>query len=183
MRLEDTLSNKRMSVASLPAKIRRNRKELLVGFAWLAPRGVAAHQPVGQNWGRSILLPPGREVSERVLGICSPCIRSGDVARQMLIHMNRTVTIFLGCFLGALLFISIGAFLFLVPALSWISGTIVLLGLVLMFLLGIQTGARRIKVVEPKGLNGGWLIHPIDLAEACRIYDLRAWNLYDHRSR
>ena len=62
--------------------------------------------------------------------------------------MSRQVTILAAFFLGALLLGSIGSFLLFVPAISWISVTVVLLGMVLMFLLGVQTGARRIRITK-----------------------------------
>lgn len=68
--------------------------------------------------------------------------------------MNRHVTILLGFFLGAALLGSIGAFLFYVPAMSWITGTVVLLGMVLMFLLGVHTGGRRIRILRHVSIVG-----------------------------
>lgn len=62
-----------------------------------------------------------------------------------MISMSRNVTIILGCFLGTMLLASIGGFLFYVPAVSWITFIVVVVGMVLMFLLGMQTGARRIR--------------------------------------
>ena len=60
--------------------------------------------------------------------------------------MSRQVTLLTAFFLGVLILGSIGAFLLYVPAISWISVTIVLTGMVLMFLLGVQAGARRIRI-------------------------------------
>jgi uncharacterized membrane protein YedE/YeeE len=59
--------------------------------------------------------------------------------------MSRHLTIILGFLLSALLLASIGGFLFYVPALSWVTCIVVLVGMILMFLLGVQTGARRIR--------------------------------------
>jgi hypothetical protein len=59
--------------------------------------------------------------------------------------MSRNVTIILGFLLGVMLLGSIAGFLFYVPAVSWITFIVVVIGMVLMFLLGIQTGARRIR--------------------------------------
>jgi hypothetical protein len=62
--------------------------------------------------------------------------------------MSRQVTRLAAFFLGALILGSIGSFLLYVPAISWISVTLVLLGMVLMFLLGVQVGARRIRITK-----------------------------------
>ncbi|HLX44474.1 MAG TPA: hypothetical protein VKR43_13610 [Bryobacteraceae bacterium] len=62
--------------------------------------------------------------------------------------MSRQVTILTAFFLGVLILGSIGSFLLYVPAISWISVTVVLAGMVLMFLLGVQAGARRIRITK-----------------------------------
>ena len=60
--------------------------------------------------------------------------------------MSRHVTILVAFFLSAMLLGSIGAFLFYVPAIAWLSVMVVLIGMILMFLLGVQAGARRIRI-------------------------------------
>jgi hypothetical protein len=62
--------------------------------------------------------------------------------------MSRHVVILLGFFLGAALLGSIGAFLYYVAVISWITGMVVLTGMVSMFLLGVHTGGRRIRVLR-----------------------------------
>jgi hypothetical protein len=66
--------------------------------------------------------------------------------------MSRQVTILAAFFLGVLILGSIASFLLYVPVLSWLSVTLVLTGMVLMFLLGVQTGARRIRITR-RGLH------------------------------
>ena len=72
--------------------------------------------------------------------------------------MSRQVTLLAAFFLGVLLLASIGSFLLYVPVLSWLSVTLVLVGMVLMFLLGVQAGARRIRITR-RGIHipGEWM--------------------------
>jgi uncharacterized membrane protein YedE/YeeE len=74
-----------------------------------------------------------------------PVNNNNWLATCWIISMSRNLTNILGCFLGAMLLASIGGFLFYVPAVSWITFIVVVAGMVLMFLLGMQTGARRIR--------------------------------------
>jgi len=64
---------------------------------------------------------------------------SGPVRAQ---QMERYLTIFL----GVLMLGSLGAFLLYVPVLPFAAVVIVLLSLVWMFILGVQTGRRRIRI-------------------------------------
>ena len=52
----------------------------------------------------------------------------------------------LGVLLGVLILGSLGAFLLYVPILPFAAAVTILLGLILMFVLGVQTGSRRIRV-------------------------------------
>jgi len=79
--------------------------------------------------------------------------------------MSRHVTILLGFFLSVLLLASIGGFLFYVPAVSWITCIVVLVGMILMFLLGLHTGARRIRLSRR--------MHPPDLHKAIEWVSVR----------
>jgi hypothetical protein len=56
----------------------------------------------------------------------------------------------LGVLLGVLILGSLGAFLLYVPILPFAAVVIILLGLILMFVLGVQTGGRRIRVFRRK---------------------------------
>jgi hypothetical protein len=58
--------------------------------------------------------------------------------------MYRDLTFWLGILIGCLFLASLGAFLLYVPVLSVMEVTTTLLGLIVMFCLGIQTGSRRI---------------------------------------
>lgn len=62
--------------------------------------------------------------------------------------MSRHLTLLVAFFLGVLILASIASFLLYVPVLSWISVTLVLTGMILMFLLGVQAGARRIRITR-----------------------------------
>jgi hypothetical protein len=57
--------------------------------------------------------------------------------------MNRELTFLLGTFTGGLFLAGLGAFLWYVPMASLAAIVATLVGMVLMFLLGIQTGARE----------------------------------------
>jgi hypothetical protein len=60
--------------------------------------------------------------------------------------MSRQITILVTIFLGALILGSIACFLLYVPAMSIAAVVVVLTGMILMFLLGVHTGARRIRI-------------------------------------
>jgi hypothetical protein len=60
--------------------------------------------------------------------------------------MSRQITILFTFFLTALILGSIASFLLYVPAMSVLSVIVVLTGMILIFLLGVQTGARRIRI-------------------------------------
>ena len=68
--------------------------------------------------------------------------RSGDVARYL--------SIFLGLLLGVLVFGSLGTFLLYVPILPFAAVVTVMVGMILMFILGVQTGGRRIRIFRRK---------------------------------
>jgi len=57
-------------------------------------------------------------------------------------YMTRSLTFLLGTIVGSLFLVSLGAFLFYVSMLSWATIVATLVGMILMFTLGIQTGAR-----------------------------------------
>jgi cadmium resistance protein CadD (predicted permease) len=59
--------------------------------------------------------------------------------------MKRNLTFLLGTIVGSLFLASLGAFLFYVSMLSWATIVATLVGMILMFTLGIQTGAREIQ--------------------------------------
>jgi Na+-transporting NADH:ubiquinone oxidoreductase subunit NqrB len=59
--------------------------------------------------------------------------------------MKRNLTFLLGTIVGSLALASMGAFLFYVSILSWVTIVATLVGMILMFTLGIQTGAREIQ--------------------------------------
>jgi len=59
--------------------------------------------------------------------------------------MTRILTFLLGTVVGSLFLASLGAFLFYVSILSWATIVATLIGMILMFTLGIQTGARVIQ--------------------------------------
>lgn len=60
-------------------------------------------------------------------------------------YMTRILTFLLGTIVGSLFLASLGAFLFYVSILSWAAIAATLVGMILMFTLGIQTGARGIQ--------------------------------------
>jgi uncharacterized membrane protein YedE/YeeE len=62
----------------------------------------------------------------------------------------RYITISLGILLGVLILGSLGTFFLYVPILPFAAVVTVLLGLILMFILGVQTGGRRIRVLRRK---------------------------------
>ena len=57
---------------------------------------------------------------------------------------------YLAIFLGVLMLGTLGAFLLYVPILPLVVVVILLLSLVLMFILGVQTGRRRIRISRMK---------------------------------
>ncbi len=59
--------------------------------------------------------------------------------------MTRILIFLLGTIVGSLFLASLGAFLFYVSILSWATIVATLIGMILMFTLGIQTGARAIQ--------------------------------------
>lgn len=60
--------------------------------------------------------------------------------------MKRELTLLLGIFTVGLFLAGLGAFLWYVPLVSVAAIVATLVGMVLMFVLGIQTGARRIRL-------------------------------------
>jgi uncharacterized membrane protein YedE/YeeE len=62
----------------------------------------------------------------------------------------RYLSIFLGILLGVLVFGSLGTFLLYVPILPFAAVVTVMVGLILMFILGVQTGGRRIRILKRK---------------------------------
>lgn len=66
--------------------------------------------------------------------------------------MKRELTFLLGTFTGGLFLAGLGAFLWYVSMVSLAAIVATLVGMVLMFLLGIQTGARENQ--PAKGLPG-----------------------------
>jgi hypothetical protein len=63
------------------------------------------------------------------------------------------------CSIGLLLLASVGAFFLYVPILTLVAGLVVMVGLVLMFVLGVLSGRRRmihrhaLQVVKPQVAN------------------------------
>jgi uncharacterized membrane protein YedE/YeeE len=66
----------------------------------------------------------------------------------------RYLSIFLGIFLGVLVFGSLGTFLLYVPILPFAAVVTVMVGFILMFILGVQTGGRRIRILKRKSTAG-----------------------------
>jgi hypothetical protein len=62
----------------------------------------------------------------------------------------KNVERYIAIFLGVLMFGSLGAFLLYVPILPLTVVVTLLLSLVLMFILGVQTGRRRIRISRMK---------------------------------
>jgi hypothetical protein len=74
----------------------------------------------------------------------------------------RSVVLIPVILLALLLPVSIGAFLLYVPAISLVSVVAVIMALILMFVLGVQAGGRRIRLGrhrEERGFQG--LMHRI----------------------
>jgi hypothetical protein len=69
--------------------------------------------------------------------------------------ISNAITQVFAVILGCLLLASVGAFLFTVPLLSTVSVVLLLLGLMLMFALGLHAGGRRIKVLRRNGYRAG----------------------------
>ena len=64
--------------------------------------------------------------------------------------MYREFTFWIGIISVVLFLASLGAFLLYVPVLSVMTVSTTLLGLILMFILGIQTGSRRSSIAQEK---------------------------------
>jgi hypothetical protein len=62
----------------------------------------------------------------------------------------RHITIAVGVLLGVLILGSLGAFFLYVPILPVAAAVTIMLALILMFILGVQTGGRRIRVLRRK---------------------------------
>jgi hypothetical protein len=69
--------------------------------------------------------------------------KSSGVRRAPANYMKADFVVTLSILLAILFIGSLGAFLFYVPALSMFTVVIMLLGLALMFALGLQTGRHR----------------------------------------
>jgi hypothetical protein len=67
-----------------------------------------------------------------------------------MIGMDRYQIIPVTFFVSLFLLCSIGAFLLYVPAMSWIAVSVILLGMALVFLLGVIAGGRRIRIARLK---------------------------------
>jgi uncharacterized membrane protein YedE/YeeE len=65
----------------------------------------------------------------------------------------RHFTILLGILLGGLILGSFGALFFYVPLLPFAAAVTIMLGMVLMFILGVQTGGRRIRILKRKSVS------------------------------
>jgi hypothetical protein len=75
-------------------------------------------------------------------------IMASHVRKASETYMKRELTFLLGTLAGGLSLASLGTFLWYVPRVSWAAIVVTLVGMVLMFLLGIQTGAREIRAPE-----------------------------------
>lgn len=73
--------------------------------------------------------------------------------------VERYLTIFLGALLGLLILGSLGTFFLYVPILPFAATVVVMIGLILMFILGVQTGGRRIRIFRRKNVTRSPLIH------------------------
>jgi hypothetical protein len=73
--------------------------------------------------------------------------------------MARYIAILLGAFLGVLILGSLGTFFLYVPILPFAAVVTVVIGLTLMFLLGEQTGGRRIRVFRRKSAPDSPVMH------------------------
>ncbi len=62
------------------------------------------------------------------------------------VYMRRDLTFWLGILAAVLLLSSLGAFLLYVPILPLGIVVVTLLGLILMFLVGVEVGGRRIRI-------------------------------------
>jgi hypothetical protein len=60
--------------------------------------------------------------------------------------VERYLTLSLGILFGVLLLGSLGTFLLFVPVFPFVVVATILLSLILMFLLGVQAGGRRIRI-------------------------------------
>jgi hypothetical protein len=71
----------------------------------------------------------------------------------------------LGVLLGVLILGSFGAFFLYVPILPVAAAVTIMLALILMFILGVQTGGRRIRVLRTKNASGSRLAESVNRAE------------------
>ena len=62
----------------------------------------------------------------------------------------RYLTILLGVLLGGLILGSFGTFFWYVPLMPFAAAVTIMLGMVLMFILGVQMGGRRIRILRRK---------------------------------
>ncbi len=74
-------------------------------------------------------------------------------ARACAEDVVRYLTTALGVILGVLILGSLGVFLLYVPLLPFAAVVTILLGLILMFILGVQTGGGRITVLRRKNAS------------------------------
>jgi hypothetical protein len=70
-----------------------------------------------------------------------------------------------GVLLGVLILGSFGAFFLYVPILPVAAAATIMLALILMFILGVQTGGRRIRILRRKNASGSTLAESVDRAE------------------
>ena len=61
---------------------------------------------------------------------------------------------YLFCSVGALLLASVGGFFLYVPIVTLFAGVVIILGLILMFSLGVYLGSQSIVRVKPAGSPG-----------------------------
>lgn len=70
--------------------------------------------------------------------------------------VRRIITTAVGVLLGVLILGSLGAFFLYVPILPVAAAVTIMLALILMFILGVQTGGRRIRVLRRKSPSAKW---------------------------
>jgi hypothetical protein len=68
---------------------------------------------------------------------------------------SNVITQVLAVLLGCLVLATVGVFLMTVPLLSAVSVILLLLGLMLMFALGVHAGGRRIRVMRRNSYRAG----------------------------
>jgi len=71
-------------------------------------------------------------------------------ARAQTKDVARYLSTAIGILLGILIFGSLGVFFLYVPILPFAAAITILVGLILMFILGVQTGGRRIRILRRK---------------------------------